>query len=345
MALLPEALSNPLLSIVDVDTVDRDLADVQTTGDYAVASSSDGVVGLEQREGRDGDISTIDLVTYPDDVAAFAAFEDGDVDWAIVPSARHDQAVEAYGSDAFSPFQAELYFGLNLGGGELDNPYLRRAIQLAIDREAIVDTVYPNLADVLPTVVPAGVAGHDPDRCPGCAHDPDAAEELVELAFPDGEVPVVHVDFDESDAQQAMAEMIAEDLDAVGIPTELRALPLDEYKQFVVSGDQELFSFGWIGAYASPDAYLAPLFGSAANDNLTGFRSATVDGLLARARRGQDPDRNQRRWAQAEAEILGSAVVVPIAQFRTQAVVADRVSALTHAVDGTVDWSDVTASG
>ena len=34
-------------------------------------------------------------------------------------------------------------------------------------------------------------------------------------------------------------------------------------------------------------------------------------------------------------------MVVPIAQFRTQVVVAERVEGLTHAVDGTVDWTVV----
>ena len=164
--------------------------------------------------------------------------------------------------------------------------------------------------------------------------------------FPDGDVPTVHIDYDESPAQEAMAEMVAADLEAVGIPTELRPLPLDEYKSFVVSGEQELFSFGWIGAYGSPDAYLAPLFGSAANDNLTGYRSAEVDGLLAAgSRRAPTPPRTPQRWAVAEQTILEAAVVVPIAQFRTQVVVADRVEGLQHAVDGTVDWAQVTLSG
>ena len=39
--------------------------------------------------------------------------------------------------------------------------------------------------------------------------------------------------------------------------------------------------------------------------------------------------------------MLEAAVVVPIAQFRTQVVVAERVEGLTHAVDGTVDWAQV----
>jgi hypothetical protein len=40
--------------------------------------------------------------------------------------------------------------------------------------------------------------------------------------------------------------------------------------------------------------------------------------------------------------VLKAAVAVPIAQFRTQVVVADRVQGFETAVDGTVDWSEVT---
>jgi ABC-type transport system substrate-binding protein len=204
--------------------------------------------------------------------------------------------------------------------------------------------VYPDLADPLPTVVPTGVAGHDPDRCAACAPDPEAAADIVRFVFPDG-APTVRIDFDESTAQEAMARIIAADLDAVGIPTELRPQPLEAYKRFVVSGRQELFSFGWIGAYGSPDAYLAPLFSSAANDNLTDYRSVNVDGYLRRARSARDDAKNAERWALAEAQVLEAAVVIPIAQFRTQVVLADRVLGFVHATDGTVDWAQVQVTG
>ena len=93
----------------------------------------------------------------------------------------------------------------------------------------------------------------------------------------------------------------------------------------------------------SPDAYLAPLFGSAANDNLTNYRSRPGRRAPgARAAPGR-PRGHERCSAGpiAETDVLEAAVVVPIAQFRTQVVVADRVEGLTHAVDGTVDWTQV----
>ncbi len=344
LSVLPSILSSPVLSVVDPATVEGDLGDVDLSGAWTVASTEDGDLVLDNRS-EDGSVETIELLAYDDEDAAFAAFEDGDVDWAQVPASSYEHAVEEYGDDAFAPFQAELFFGMNVATPALSAQAVREAIMLAIDRDAIVEAVYPDLADTLATVVPAGVPGHDPDRCPACTPDPDRAADIISFWFPGGAVPTVHLDFDETPAQTEMADLVAASLEAAGIPTELRPLPLDEYEAFVVSGSQELFSFGWIGAYVSPDAYLAPLFGSSANDNLTGFRDAHVDALLEDARASPSTAENARRWARAEEEILAAAVVVPIAQFRIQVVVADRVDGLQTAVDGTVDWAQVSLAG
>jgi ABC-type transport system substrate-binding protein len=340
-SVLPIVMSSPILSVIDPETVAGDLRDIDLSGGWTVASEDDGDLVLDSRT-EEGNVRTIELQAHDDEDAAYEAFEDGDVDWAQVPSSSYDQAVEDYGDDAFAPFQAELFFGLNVDARALSSTPMRKAIMLAIDREAIVEEVYPDLADPLTSVVPAGVTGHDPDRCPTCTPDPQGAADIVAFAYPNGDVPTVNIDYDESPPQEAMAELVAADLEAAGIPTHLRAYPLDEYEAFVVSGDQVLFSFGWIGAYVSPDAYLAPLFGSSANDNLTSYRSDQVDGLLERARASTNPILNADRWAAAEQTVLEAAVVVPIAQFRTQVVVAERVEGFEIAVDGTVDWARVT---
>lgn len=342
LSVLPVMLSSPLLSVVDTETIDgNDLGALDLSGSWDVASADDATLVVERRKGAEGALDAVELHRYADQEAAYRAFADQAVDWAAVPSDRYEEAVDDYGDGAFAPFQAELFFGMNLSSPELDSKPLREAILRAIDREAIVEAVYADLADPLPTVVPAGVPGNDPDRCPACSYDPDAAADIVRYAFPDGKPPTINIDFDQSDAQEEMAVLVAGNLDAAGIPTKLRPLPLEEYKDFVVSGDQQLFSFGWIGAYASPDAYLAPLFGSAANDNLTNHRAARVDGLLDRARASENTVKNAQRWAAAESDVLEMAVVVPIAQFRTQIVVAERVDGFRTAVDGTVDWAEV----
>ena len=59
------------------------------------------------------------------------------------------------------------------------------------------------------------------------------------------------------------------------------------------------------------------------------------------ARATDDPDAAAEAWHDVERRALRAAVVVPVAQFQVQAVVADRVEGLVHRVDGTVDWAAV----
>lgn len=340
---LPVLLAGPSYGIVDVEAVDGSAATgtPNLTGNWEASTTTDGSLTLERRRDAPGKLDTIELVPFADPVAAYTAFEEELVDWAEVPDDRVGDAIADYGDDAFSPFHAELLLGFNLGNVTLaQNQILRSVIAQSIDREAIVRAVYPDLADPLDQVVPAGVPGRTVSACATCEYDPTAAEQRLAAAYPSG-VPVIHVDFDQSPAQEALARILATNLSEVGIQVKLRPRSLEDYKQFVVSGGHELFSFGWIAVYSSPDAYLTPLFGSSSDDNLVGFRSQDVDELLRVAQAAPVGDASAAAWADVERSVLEASVVVPIAQFRTQVVIAERVDGLRHTVDGTVDWSAV----
>jgi ABC-type transport system substrate-binding protein len=344
LSVLPEVLAAPAYGVVDVASLGAalrgDVSHLDLSGGWQVASASGGKVVLRHRPTAAGHLGSVELRSYKDAAAAYAAFGKGQVDWAPVPTNELGAAKKAYGGDHIAPFQAELALGLRVSS--LPDLGLRQAIAAAIDRSAIVKAVYPDLADPLSTVVPVGVVGHDEGRCPTCAHDLARAKALIAQTYPDGQVPPVSIDYDASPAQQAMAGIVAQNLLDAGIPTSLRPLPLAEYQHLLVSGAQELFTLSWIGADRTADAYLDPLFRSSSPDNLVGLRSADVDIRLGQARAAPDPG---PFWAEAERVVLEQAVVVPIAQFRTQVVVGKRVHGLAHAVDGTVDWAAVSVTG
>ena len=348
LSVLPVLLASPQYGIVDVASLEAataapDLRSLALSGAWSVRSAKADMLTLARRKGRRGHLDGIRLRSYTSTEAAYDAFDEGREDWASVPVSRYGDAVDQHGDDAFQPFHAELFFGMRLTAPSLGNLEMRKAIAQAIDRDAIVRAVYPDVAAPLRRVVPAGLPGAQPDLCADCGypHDGASAKATVQAAFPDGQVPTVAIDYDESPAQDAMAKIVARDLEQAGIPTQLRPKPLEDYKAFVVSGAQELFSFGWIGGYAAPDAYLAPLFGSAADDNLTGYRSANVDAGLAAARANPDRAAALRQWSEVEGQVLADAVVVPVAQFRTEVVVGSRVRGLVHQIDGSVDWAAV----
>lgn len=347
LSVLPVVLASPQLGVVDVASLDAAVADdgalgaLDLSGSWAVDSAVDRVLTLARRTGADGHVAKVELRSYSAVNVAHDALDAGKVDWALVPPAKERAAERDHGDAAMAPFHAELFFGMRVKQPALANIELRKAITAAIDREAIVERAYPGLATALAAVVPDGVPGHAAARCADCGPDLERARAILAAAYPDGKVPSLNIDFDASPAQEAMASLVAEQLAAVGIPAQLRPKPLAEYKAFLVSGGQELFSIGWIGGYASPDAYLAPLFGSASDDNLTGYANPTVDAALAAARAAPDPAAAAAQWVEVERQVFVDAVVVPIAQFRIQAVVAPRVRGFQHTVDGSVDWAAV----
>ena len=346
-SILPEVLAAPAYGIVDIASLagaaKGDLRALVLSGSWSVTSWTAGRLVLQRRPGTPGHLARVELRAYPDVATAYARLRKGDVDWAPVPTEELSAATTAYGAGHLVPFHAELALGLRVSS--VPDVRLRQAVAAAVDRSAIVAAVYADLADVLASVVPAGVPGNDPRRCTTCGHDPARAKALLAQAFPTGSAPVVAIDYDASPAQQAMAKIVAHDLLAVGIPTTLQPKALGDYQHLLVSGGQTVFTLSWIGADRTPDAYLDPLFRSGSPDNLVGLRSPELDALLSQARATADPAARATDWAQAERLVLDQAIVVPIAQFRTQAAVAPRVSGFVQAVDGTVDWPAVSLRG
>ena len=158
----------------------------------------------------------------------------------------------------------------------------------------------------------------------------------------------VTIDFDEDPTQRSIALDMMANLNAVGIPTTIRPHLPGDYLKFAVSGQQELFRLGWIGAYPTADAFLSPLFVSGLPDNVTGFSSPEIDTLLKGARAQADQSRRTELYREAERKIMEQVPLVPIAQFDTHAVVAPRVRDLVLTAAGTFDASRVwltTASG
>jgi ABC-type transport system substrate-binding protein len=342
LAVLPELLSAPEYGIVPKEAVESPAVPFATTpvtsGPFSLAGSRGGVLNLVRANQGSAYLDGIEVHEYAAASlgTSYDDFVAGKLDWSLVPNDRAEDAAQRFGAGDFRPFDAELFYAFNLLDPRFADVRFRQAIVKAIDRASIVKAVYPGVADALNGVVPAGVAGHVDDPCgAACAFDPDGARALLAQAFPDGVIPTVNLDFFTGVGEDAVAGTIANSLTAVGITVVQQPKAPDEYDTFAVSGQQQLFRLGAIGLYASPDAYLAPLFVSGSRDNALGFTVAAVDQLLGQARATPDAKARQQLYQQAEQQIMAQAPIVPIAQFRTKAVVSPRVKDLALTIQGT----------
>jgi oligopeptide transport system substrate-binding protein len=342
LAVLPDLLSAPEYGIVPKEAVEAATPPFASapvgSGPFSFAGQTGDVVKLVRAAHGSAYLDGIELHEYDtaDIGKSYDDFIADRLDWSLVPNDRAEDAAQRYGADSFRPFDIQLFYAFNLLDPTFADVRFRQAIVKAIDRAAIVKAVYPGIADPLLGVVPSGVAGHVDDACGDpCKFDVAASKALLAQAFPDGKVPAINLDFFTGTREAAVAGTIVSNLAAVGIQANPRPKSPEDYDPFVVTGQQQLFRFTAIGVYPSPDGYLAPLFLSGSRDNVTGFSNPQVDQELNVARATPDPAGRQNLYQQAEKHIMEQAPIVPIAQFRTKAVVSRRVQDLVLTVNGT----------
>ena len=286
----------------------------------------------------------MDLVQFDEPGRAYEQFVAGGLDVAPVPSGRVEEAAQRFGPRGFRPYLAELLYGFNLKVPKLADGRLREAIVRAIDRPSLVRAVYGPSVRPSGGLIPTGVSGHDDDACRDrCRYDPARARALVGEVAHGGAVPQVALDYEEDagGVGGVAARIVQSSLQLVGVPVLVRPRPAGSYEGVMAGGQVELFSLGWVAAYPSADAVLAPLFASGSPSNRTGFSSAAVDGGLRAARSEVDVGRRNEAYRAVERQILGQLPVVPVGQVERHEVVAKRVHGLRLLVTGTFNAADV----
>ncbi len=341
---LPAVLGNPGFGIVPAGAADPG-GDPIGSGPLRLVEQADGVAHLETHPDyrpASPAIDGVELHLVDERAEAFERLERGQVDVAPVPADRVNAAADEYGDEGMTPFLGVLFYGMNLDAPEFEDPRMRRAVVAAVDRRRVVDVVYDSTVLLADGLVPAGAPEAVDDACgERCDHDPEEARRLVAEVFADETVPTVSVDFDQDPVQQAVASAIASDLEAAGIPTELRPHDFQDYGVFLVNETPELFRLGWTLDYPSSDGFLFPVFVSGERDNLTNLADEEVDDLLRRARAEGDVEERTRLLREAEQRVLDRFPVLPIAQFTNRWAVAARVEGFEMSAMGTFDVTAV----
>lgn len=188
------------------------------------------------------------------------------------------------------------------------NLKLRQALNHAINREYLADTILEKRGRPAYSILPPGMAGHDPGLR-AWSYDPARARALLaEAGYPGGAgLPVFTLLYRNDPDVKKVVLALHSDLAAVGIPAELQALDWGTFLDRVGRDPPDLFQNGWVADYNDPDNFLYYLFhsrqfGSAGNE--TRYANAEVDELLAQARATLDQETRLRLYRQAERLIV-----------------------------------------
>lgn len=209
------------------------------------------------------------------------------------------------------------YLGFNLADPILGDARVRRAIAHAVDRDRIIRALFLGLARPATTLLAPENWAHAQD-VPTFAHDPALARSLLDEAGfparPDGSRFALSYKTSTDRQGIEMADLVAEDLAAVGIRVERRSFEWGTFYGDIKAGNFQLYSLRWVGI-TDPDT-LHYIFHSAsvppAGANRGRYANAEVDRLLELSRRESDPAARRAELAAAQRLIAADCVYVSL---------------------------------
>jgi oligopeptide transport system substrate-binding protein len=310
------------------------------------------VVRFEEYSGTKPNIDGIYFHEYSDLNTAFLDFKAGSIDWVQVPGGQYKAVVAEYGAsdDGYTANPGkQAQYGTELGMVELlfnnqdelfKNADLRRAISLAINRQAICDTVWEGLRKPASSVIPSILPGYEANAWPYSHYDLQAAKDMLAKAgYPNGQgLPIIKQSFNSGAGHEEWMQLVQADLAAIGIKTELDSSDGPTYWGKVGDGNFQLGRSGWIADYPTIDNYLQPLFDSASASNFDHYESKAADDAIKAARQIADSSERMKA-AQAAVRLIGEdCPEAPIATYAHQHVVSSRVHNLTYSPMNLLDF-------
>jgi oligopeptide transport system substrate-binding protein len=270
----------------------------------------------------------IEFRIYDDLGTAYLDVQAGDLDVSAgIPPERIAQAEADFGDNVdATPISSFTYLGFPMYDERFaENLELRQALSLAIDRQAIIDTIFDGALTPATAIIPPVLDAHRADACDVCEFDPDRAQQLFDEAggwegtmtlwFNSG---AGHEDWVEAVAGQWSANLGIDDI-------EFQSLEFAEY--LGVLGEREItgpFRLGWVLSYLSPEYALADLYMSTGGSNHFGYDNPDYDTALLAANRAPVEEADAL-YQQAEDVLLSDLPNIPMWYGVTHSVWNDRI--------------------
>jgi len=213
------------------------------------------------------------------------------------------------------------------GGGPIENPLqkleVRKAISMAINRDAIVDSVMEGIVIPAGQLLPDGFFGVSENLKP-VPYDPSGAKEMLAAAgYPDGFELTIHGPNDRYINDAKVAEAIGQMLTRIGIKTKVETMPRSVYFGRASSGgpnDTPEFSFILVGWGAGSGEASSPLKSLIAtrtpekgwgSSNRGRYSNAEFDELLTTALSTVDDSMRQDLLAKATEMAIEDVAIIP----------------------------------
>ena len=346
-------LTYPVAAVVDRRETEGGGAEwwrggVNGSGPFKLREWTEGEVLILERYVGYHAPSTLEFAVFPILLGpSMQLYETDQVDVAFIGGSNVDRANDPTSglADQLSVY-SELdvfYIGFNAQEPPFDDPNVRRAFAMSLDKEQLIESVYGGFGQPAKGLLPPGMPGYSEDLV-GIPYDPDAAREaLAQSRYADDFPEIVYTAPGSIAAPASVQFAVDAWREVLGVEVGVELIDPSNYSYQLEERAQHLFSYGWVADYPDPENFLDLLLHSENTSNNVGrYANAEYDALLERARVEPDAEARLALYAEAERILVADAAIIPLRHASNYALVKPRVKNFRVSPFGTPEIERVT---
>jgi dipeptide transport system substrate-binding protein len=201
------------------------------------------------------------------------------------------------------------YLAFNTQKKPFDDKRVRQALNMAINKQAIIDGVYLGSGIAAKNPIPPTMWSYN-DEVKDYPYDPERAKKLLaEAGHPNGfetDLWAMPVQRPYNPNARRIAELMQADLAKIGVKAEIKSFEWGEYRKRAQAGEHMMAQLGWTGDNGDPDNFLYVLLGCESartnGSNIAKFCHQPFEELVTKAKR--ITDQNQRAELYRQAQVI-----------------------------------------
>lgn len=214
------------------------------------------------------------------------------------------------------------YYGFAHESKVFSDKKVRKAFNLAIDREGIIDTWLEGEGWAAKNGFVPKMGGYPSESINGFTFDLKKAKSLMtEAGFPNGKKfpeTKLYVNASEGSGVHKLAKAVVFSLrQNLGIDIRIKLCTIEEREEALRAGEAVFWRTGWVADYPGPENFLNLFYGgnmetSDVNVNPFKYKNEKFDNLFEQAIAEVDEEKRMKLFAACDQIIIDDAVVMPI---------------------------------
>jgi dipeptide transport system substrate-binding protein len=212
------------------------------------------------------------------------------------------------------------YISMNVTKKPFDDVRVRQAMNMAIDKDAIIKAVFQGAGTPAVNPIPPTIWSYNKDIKP-YPYDPAKAKALLtEAGYGKGfttDLWYMPVQRPYNPDAKKIAELVQADLAKLGITAELKSYEWGEYRKRLQAGEHQMGQLGWTGDNGDPDNFLGVLLSCQSaregGQNLSKWCNKDFSDLIDEAKKTSDIAKRTELYEKAQVIFHDDAPWIPIA--------------------------------